>query len=92
MTKFFVHNNGDDVGVAVTEIQALEPVEGWVMEDNTTVYTNARSNIPLGHKIALRAIRKGSKVVEYGVPIGIATQDITAGEHVHTQNLKTARW
>ena len=43
-----------------------------------------------GHKYAVRDIKKGEKVIKYGFSIGIAVQDITAGEHIHTHNLKTA--
>jgi len=42
-----------------------------------------------GHKFALAPIRKGETVIKYGMPIGFAAQDIEAGEHVHTHNLKT---
>ena len=42
-----------------------------------------------GHKYALTDIRAGENVIKYGCPIGHATEDIAAGEHVHTHNLKT---
>ena len=42
-----------------------------------------------GHKYALRDIAQGESVVKYGFPIGEATRDISAGEHVHTHNLKS---
>lgn len=41
-----------------------------------------------GHKVALVPIAPGGKVVKYGHPIGIATQPITPGEHVHLHNIK----
>jgi altronate dehydratase small subunit len=43
--------------------------------------------LPLGHKIARRAIAAGEKIRKYGAPIGTATQDIAAGAHVHVHNL-----
>lgn len=45
--------------------------------------------LPLGHKVAARAITAGEKVIKYGVPIGSATQAIPLGAHVHTHNLKS---
>ena len=48
-----------------------------------------RQDIPMGHKIALRPIRKGEAVIKYGYPIGEATEDIPEGAHVHTHNLRT---
>ncbi len=41
----------------------------------------------LGHKIAARSIAIGEKIVKYGAPIGSATRDIRAGEHVHLHNI-----
>ena len=42
-----------------------------------------------GHKYALAEIKAGENVIKYGSPIGHATCDIKAGEHVHTHNVKT---
>ena len=47
-------------------------------------------DIPAGHKFALRDIPRGTAVIKYGEPIGIAAEDIPQGSHVHTHNLKTA--
>ncbi len=58
-------------------------------EDNVAVLLEPQENIMAGHKIALRDISKGEKIIKYGYPIGFATQDIKKGEHVHTHNLKT---
>ena len=46
-------------------------------------------DLPMGHKTALRPIRKGEPVIKYGYPIGEATEDIPEGGHVHTHNLHT---
>ena len=43
----------------------------------------------LGHKIALRNISKGEKIVKFGVPIGSAVERILVGEHVHLHNMKS---
>jgi altronate hydrolase len=43
--------------------------------------------IPFGHKIATRAIVKGEPVHKYGQVIGVATEDIAPGRHVHVQNV-----
>ena len=92
MTRFIMHDKNDSVAVAVTDIKAGEVVEGWVMEDDSTVTVTAVSNIPLGHKIAMVPVKAGETIVKYSVNIGKTVQDITVGEHVHIHNLKTARW
>jgi altronate hydrolase len=43
--------------------------------------------VPPGHKVATRAISKGSPVKRYNQIIGFASRDIVAGEHVHLHNL-----
>ncbi|RXT07226.1 UxaA family hydrolase [Ammoniphilus sp. CFH 90114] len=90
--KFLVHHAIDHVGVAVEDIKKGEKVEGVIMENNATVTVESKSDIPLGHKIALTSLKKGDKVIEYRVQIGVTTQDIAPGDYVHTHNLKTARW
>lgn len=44
--------------------------------------------IPSGHKFAIREIDSGSPVKKYGQPIGVASETIHIGHHVHTQNLR----
>ena len=55
-------------------------------KDNVTVTLESEHN---GHKIALENIKRGENVIKYGYPIGHATEDISAGDHVHTHNIKT---
>lgn len=45
--------------------------------------------IPMGHKVALKAVAVNEPVHKYGQIIGFATQDILPGQHVHTQNVGT---
>ncbi|NEK55294.1 altronate dehydratase, partial [Rhizobium leguminosarum] len=45
------------------------------------------SDVPSGHKIAVRPIAEGDMVLKYGQVIGRASREIAAGEHVHLQNL-----
>ncbi len=50
---------------------------------------NVEVNLEDGHKYALRDIKRGEDIIKYGNPIGHATEDIKAGDHVHTHNVKT---
>lgn len=49
-----------------------------------------RDTIPAGHKLALKNMGAGEKVVKYGHAIGTAACVIARGEHVHTRNLRDA--
>lgn len=46
------------------------------------------SDVPAGHKIASDPIDLNQPVVKYGWPIGVASQKIEPGDHVHSQNLR----
>ena len=92
MVHFIVHGENDSVGVAAVDLKKGQNLSGWDMERDRTVRLKARQNVPLGHKIALADIAKGDSVIKYGEAIGKAVKPIGKGRHVHTQNLKTARW
>lgn len=47
----------------------------------------AAERIPGGHKVAAVAIPRGAVVRKYAQPIGVATADIRAGDHVHVHNI-----
>ena len=55
------------------------------------VSLTAAQDIIIYHKIAIRDIPKGEPVVKYGEHIGIASQDIRTGEHVHVHNVEGHR-
>src|SRR5947207_4232533 len=71
----------DNVAVAA---RALQPGE-QVRFDGDTLTVGGR--VGLGHKVALRPIRKGEPVLKYGQIIGFASRDIAPGEHVHVHNV-----
>lgn len=58
--------------------------------DNVGVTLVRRGEIPPGHKIALRPIAAGERVIKYGEPIGVATRNVARGEWVHVHNLRSA--
>ncbi|MBE7085863.1 MAG: altronate dehydratase [Clostridiales bacterium] len=58
-------------------------------KDNVGVCLDGNEQIPAGHKYALCDIKKGEYVIKYGEIIGRSTQDIKAGEWVHTHNVKS---
>lgn len=46
------------------------------------------SLVPRGHKVAVVPIKAGEAIRKYNQIIGYASEDIPAGEHVHTQNVE----
>jgi len=86
------HSEKDSVVVAVEDIKKGEEVVVAYLDSPRLVKVRSLSDVPLGHKIALRNLKKGEVVLKYGEPIGIAVTDIREGEHVHVHNLRSARW
>jgi (2R)-sulfolactate sulfo-lyase subunit alpha len=62
------------------------------MEDDKDVEVQAKGDIPIGHKVALRDYKPGDTVIKYGVDIGKVVAPIKQGEHLHVHNVKTKRW
>jgi len=90
---FIAHDKADSVGVIVVEtVKAKTRISGWVMENDKTIRVDCLDNIPIGHKVALKAIKEGDTIIKYGHDIGKAVADIPKGGHVHTHNVKTKRW
>jgi (2R)-sulfolactate sulfo-lyase subunit alpha len=93
MIHFVVHDENDSVGVVVVEgVKAGDRLSGWIMDQDKDIQVVAKSDIPIGHKLAIRALDNGATVVKYGVDIGKAIAPIQVGEHTHVQNLRTKRW
>lgn len=92
--QFIVHDKADNVGVIVAEdgVKKGQSVTGWIMEDDATVALKAVDDIPLGHKIAMRDLKKGETVLKYGNDVGKMVAPAGKGRHVHVHNLKTKRW
>ena len=90
---FVVHDEGDSVGVVVVEgLKSGQKLTGWIMDQDRLIEFDAKSDIPIGHKLAIEPIRSGDTIIKYGVDIGKAVADIGAGEHLHVHNVKTKRW
>ncbi len=90
---FLVHSPKDNVGVVVVEgLKAGTSMTGVITETDETTKIKAKHDIPIGHKVALKAFKKGDTVVKYGEDIGKIVADVGVGEHVHVHNLKTKRW
>jgi (2R)-sulfolactate sulfo-lyase subunit alpha len=93
MIHFVVHDEGDSVGVVVVEgVKTGQELRGWIMDQDKEIRVRARNDIPIGHKLAVRALAKDDTVIKYGTDIGRAVAAIGVGEHAHVHNIKTKRW
>jgi (2R)-sulfolactate sulfo-lyase subunit alpha len=87
-----LHEPDDDVGIAVEDLKAGSAVSAVTLEGKPVGALRLVTDVPLGHKVALRDLARGKDVIEYGRVIGVASQAAARGAHVHTHNLETKRW
>ncbi len=85
MTDLFLLLHPDDN----TLVARANAPEGMKVETESGVVALARM-IPMAHKIARCPIAAGETVLKYGMPIGVATMPIAAGDHVHVHNIRSA--
>jgi altronate dehydratase len=78
-------NSRDNVCVALREFREGTSVEIGGVEVVT------RQVIPFGHKFAVTDIPVGGHAIKHGEVIGLVTQPIWAGDHVHLHNLQSLR-
>ena len=81
----------DNVATVLDDVAASEEVVVADAAGETVQTLPARTDIPRGHKIALTQLHPGMNAVKYGASLGLVTQEIPAGAHVHTHNLASAR-
>jgi altronate dehydratase small subunit len=80
-SRLLLLHNDDNVLVARARIRAGERISlGGQSID-------IEADVPIGHKLSRQTIRKGDKIIKYGVPIGSATADIPVGHAVHVHNV-----
>ncbi len=82
MPELALMHDTDDVYVALSDLTA-----GQVVSAAAQAPVTLTRDLPRGHKVARHGLEVGDLVHKYGQVIGVATQAITVGEHVHTHNL-----
>ncbi|WP_260287141.1 UxaA family hydrolase [Peribacillus aracenensis] len=77
-------NHYDNIAVALKNISIGEKIiiQG-LKEEVITI-----KDIPYGHKVALNTIQEGEKITKYGECMGISTEEILEGDHVHVRNVR----
>ena len=84
-TGIIVIDDKDNVATALKTLSA--GAEVTVEVQGRIEKIRILSDIPMGHKLALRDIEKGESVIKYGEPIGQSTSRISCGEYVHVHNV-----
>ena len=89
MYNALIVEKNDDVAVVLEAIHVGDKVTYRYGDEERSVVS--LSVVPVYHKVAVRDIKRGDHILKYGEKLGVATQDIKLGEHVHVQNLDSER-
>lgn len=85
--SFIILDNNDNVATALIDLP-----KGFEIEDKSIdriIY--CLEDIPSGHKVATRFIKKDEDAIKYGSSIGRITKDVQPGELIHVANLVSKR-
>ncbi len=82
-------NPDDNTATALNDIDAGENIS-LVSKSGPVGEMTTKQAAPFGHKLAVVDIKKGDKILKYGEVIGLATQQISKGDYVHTHNVESA--
>lgn len=80
-----VMNEKDNVATALKSFYAGTKVSMEVQGRIEKV--TLMSDVPMGHKFALKDMEEGEAVIKYGESIGQSTARINRGDHVHVHNV-----
>jgi altronate dehydratase small subunit len=89
MVNALIIDAKDNVAVAIEQITKGTEIN-YKLNDKI-LSLKALNDIQIYHKFATKDITKGNPIVKYGEHIGIASENIKAGEHVHIHNVGSHR-
>jgi hypothetical protein len=86
LAKCFRIHTDDNVA---TMLEDSESGSLTILGESAIQVMNLVEPIQLGHKVALFAIAEGDPIIKFGVPIGVASRPILAGQWVHLHNCRS---
>lgn len=88
-SKAIIMKAADNVATVVENIP--HDTEVALHANGRKFVVRVSEEISFGHKFAICDISRGDPIIKYGETIGVATDDIRTGQHVHVHNLESAR-
>jgi altronate dehydratase small subunit len=88
-TRALVMKPSDNVATVLEDLAPQTEITLQIGDEKRII--RLAEKIRFGHKFAIRMIPRGGAIIKYGEPIGLATQDIEVGRHVHVHNLESTR-
>jgi altronate dehydratase len=77
----------DSVAIAIDNLVPGDKVRIRSLLQEIVGELEVSDSVPYGHKLSVKPLVKGSEVIKNGEVIGVASQAIDRGEHVHIHNI-----
>ncbi len=77
----------DSVAIALDDLVPGDRVSIRSLLQEIVGEFEVSDSVPYGHKLSVKPLAKGSEVIKNGEIIGVASQPISHGEHVHIHNI-----
>ena len=77
----------DSVAIALDDLVPGDRVRIRSLLQEIVGELEVSDSVPYGHKLSVKPIAKGSEVIKSSEIIGVASQSISQGEHVHIHNI-----
>lgn len=84
-----VINPKDNVATVVDDLPASTIIHFFIGQVEHSL--KLVQDIPLGHKVSIQEIRIGEEILKYAESIGVSTELIRPGQHVHVHNMESQR-
>lgn len=78
---------GDSVAIALDDLVPGDRIRIRSLLQEPVGEVEVSDSVPYGHKVSVKSIAKGAEVIKNGEAIGITSQPIKRGEHVHIHNI-----
>jgi len=85
--KAIIMAAADSVAIALDELIPGDRVRIRSLLQKVVGELEVSDSVPYGHKLLVKPVAKGAEVIKNGEVIGVATQPISKGEHVHIHNI-----
>jgi altronate dehydratase len=77
----------DSVAIALDDLVPGDRIRIRSLQQESVGEVEVSDSVPYGHKISVKPIAKGAEVIKKEEVIGIASQSISRGTHVHIHNI-----
>ena len=85
--KAVIMTAADSVAIALDDLASGDRVKIRSLLQEIVGELKVSDSVPYGHKLPVKPVAKGAEVIKDSEVIGVASQPISPGQHVHIHNI-----